>query len=157
IGGDGIDDPRSIATGSTGSVYVTGSTTSTNFSAVGAVQPGPGNFDPTAGTTDAFLMKLNAFGTALLLATYLGGGDDDVSNKIAVDATGNAIIAGWTASLSFPTTPGALSRACSVATGGSCLDAFITELNPTGSALVYSTYLGGSGDDQARGLAVDSA
>jgi hypothetical protein len=102
-------------------------------------------------------MKLNASGIALLYSTYLGGADDDVSNKIAVDAAGNAIIAGWTASLSFPTTAGTISRVCAVATGGSCLDAFVAELNPAGSALVYSTYLGGSGDDQARGLAVDSA
>ena len=101
-------------------------------------------------------MKLNASGTALLYSTYLGGADDDVSNKIVVDAAGNAIIAGWTASLSFPTTAGAISRVCGYATGGSCLDAFVAKLDPFGSALVYSTYLGGSGDDQARGLAVDA-
>ena len=157
LGGNGVDDARSIAVDSTGSIYITGSTTSTNFTAFGAIQPGPGNQDPTADTKDAFVMKLNASGTALVYATYLGGADDDVSNKIAVDAAGDAIIAGWTASLSFPTTAGAISRVCGVRTGGSCLDAFVAELNPAGSALVYSTYLGGSGDDQARGLAVDSA
>jgi hypothetical protein len=157
LGGNGVDDVRSIAVDSTGSMYITGSTTSTNFSAIGAIQPGPGNQDPTADTKDAFVMKLNASGTALVYATYLGGADDDVSNKIAVDAAGNAIIAGWTASLSFPTTAGAINRVCRIATGGSCLDAFVAELNPAGSALVYSTYLGGFGDDQARGLALDSA
>ena len=157
LDGNGDDDARSIATDSTGNLFITGSTTSSNFSAVGAIQPSPGNQDPTVGTSDAFVMKLNASGTALLYSTYLGGADDDVSNKIVVDAAGNAIIAGWTASLSFPTTTGAISRLCGVATGGSCLDAFVAKLDPAGSALVYSTYLGGSGDDQARGLAVDSA
>jgi hypothetical protein len=155
LGGNGIDDARSIATDSAGSVYITGSTTSTNISAVGAIQPYPGN--PVPDTSDAFVMKLNASGTALLYATYLGGADDDVSNKIVVDAAGNAIIAGWTASLSFPTTAGAIRRFCGVAADGSCLDAFVAKLDSAGSTLVYSTYLGGSGDDQARGLAVDSA
>jgi hypothetical protein len=93
----------------------------------------------------------------LLYSTYLGGADDDVANKIAVDAAGNAFIAGWTSSLSFPTTSGAISRVCRIATGGGCLDAFVAELNDAGTALVYSTYLGGSGDDQARGLALDSS
>jgi hypothetical protein len=155
LGGNGDDDARSIATDSTGSVYVTGSTTSTDFPAVSAIQPAAGN--PAADTSDAFVMKLNAAGTALLYSTYLGGADDDASNNIAVDAAGNAIIAGWTASLSFPTTAGAISSICGVTTYGSCLDGFVAKLNPAGSALVYSTYLGGSGDDQARGLAVDSA
>jgi Beta-propeller repeat len=154
LGGNGDDDPRSIATDAAGNVYITGSTTSTDFAAVGPIQPG--NQDPTGATSDAFVMKLNASGTALLYSTYLGGADDDVANKIAVDAAGNAIIAGWTTSLSFPTTAGALSRVCSVAAGGSCLDAFVAKLNAEGSALAYSTYLGGTGDDQARGLAVDS-
>jgi hypothetical protein len=157
LGGNGLDDARSIAVDSTGSVYITGSTTSTNFPAVGAIQLNPGNEDPTAYTSDAFVMKLNASGTALLYSTYLGGADDDVSNKIAVDAAGNAIIAGWTASVSFPTTAGAIRRVCAVATGGSCLDAFVAQLDHAGSGLIYSTYLGGFGDDQARGLAVDSA
>jgi hypothetical protein len=103
LGGNGDDDARSIATDPTGSVYITGSTTSTDFPAVSAIQPAAGN--PAADTSDAFVMKLNASGTALLYSTYLGGADDDVSNNIAVDAAGNAIIAGWTASLSFPQQP----------------------------------------------------
>src|SRR4029077_59764 len=109
------------------------STTSTNLAAAGANQPIPRNQDPTVNTSDAFVMKLNASGTALLYSTYLGGADDDVSNKIVVDAAGNAIIAGWTASLSFPTTAGAISRVCGYATGGSCLDAFVAKLDPFGS------------------------
>src|SRR4029450_11335585 len=128
LGGNGVDDARSIATDSTGSVYITGSTTSTNFPGVGAIQSFPCNLDTFVDTSDAFVMKLNASGTALLYSTYLGGADDDVSNNIAVDAAGNAIIAGWTASLSFPTTAGAIRRVCSIATGGSCFDAFVAKL-----------------------------
>lgn len=154
LGGNGDDDPRSIAIDAAGNVYLTGSTTSTDFSAIGAIQPG--NQDPAGATSDAFVMKLDASGTALLYSTYLGGADDDVANRIAVDAAGSAIIAGWTTSLSFPTTAGALSRVCRVAAGGGCLDAFVVKLNPDGSVLAYSTFLGGSEDDQARGLAVDS-
>ena len=157
LGGDGDDDARAIAADATGSVYITGSTTSMNFPTVAPIQSNSGSQDPNASTSDAFVMKLNASGTALLYSTYLGGADDDASNAIAVDAAGNVTIAGWTASLSFPTTAGAIRRTCSVGSSGNCLDAFVAKLNPTGSALVYSTYLGGTGDDEARGLAVDSA
>ena len=74
-------------------------------------------------------MKLNASGTALLYATYLGGADDDLANKIAVDAAGSAVIAGWTSSLSFPTTAGAISRVCHIATGGNAAKAVAVDSN----------------------------
>ena len=157
LGGNGDDDARAIATDSAGNVYITGSTTSSNFPTVAAVQGTPGNQDPNVNDNDAFVTKLNASGTALLFSTYLGGADDDVSNAIAVDASGNVIIAGSTASSAFPTTSGALRRTCNIATGGNCFDAFVAKLNPIGNALVYSTYLGGTGDDEARGVAVDSS
>src|SRR5205823_3481986 len=124
---------------------------------VAPVQGTPGNQDPDVNDNDAFISKLNASGTALLFSTYLGGADDDVSNAIAIDASGNIIVAGYTASSAFPTTAGAVRRTCNVATGGSCFDVFVAKLNPTGNALIYSTYLGGTGDDEARGVAVDSS
>src|SRR5262249_6493047 len=155
LGGNSDDDARAIATDSAGNVYITGSTTSTNFPTVTPTQGLPGHQDPDVTTSDAFVTKLNASGTALLFSTYLGGADDDISNAIAVDNTGNVLIAGVTASSAFPTTGGAVRRTCSVATNGSCLDAFVAKLNATGAALIYSTYLGGTGDDEARGLAVD--
>src|SRR2546422_244520 len=102
------------------------------------------------GSFDAFVTKLNAAGSALVYSTYLGGSGDDESFGIAVDALGNAYVAGFTDSSNFPTT--ALAFRTTSRGGG---DAFVTKLNATGSALVYSTYLGGSDLDAALGIAVD--
>lgn len=85
-------------------------------------------------------------------ATYLGGGGSDQVFALAVDAAGSAYLAGNTSSLDFPVVPGALQPAI-----GGGVDAFVAKLNPGGSALIYATYLGGSGTDAARGLAVDAA
>src|SRR6185503_8845713 len=104
----------------------------------------PGNPDPDAGTSDAFVVKISPAGTQLLYSTYLGGNNDDAANGITVDNSGSVTIVGSTASpTDFPTTPGAMRRQCNTATNGSCLDAFVAKLNPSGSALTFSTYLGG--------------
>ena len=89
---------------------------------------------------DAFVTKLNAAGSALVYSTYLGGSGDDDGNGIAVDSSGNAYVTGYTDSTNFPT-----ANAFQAAFGGGSGDAFVTKLNAAGSALVYSTYLGGSG------------
>jgi hypothetical protein len=89
----------------------------------------------------------------LVYSTYLGGSGFDAGVGIAVDASGNAYVTGQTGSTNFPTTPGAFQTTY----GGGSFDAFITKLNPTGTALVYSTYLGGSGDDFGTGIAVDES
>ena len=89
----------------------------------------------------------------LSYSTYLGGSGSDEGQGIAVDAAGNAYVTGLTQSTDFPTTPGAFQTTY----GGGEFDAFVTKLNPTGTALVYSTYLGGSGYDYGRGIAVDTA
>ena len=96
------------------------------------------------------MTKLNPTGSALVYSTYLGGSDTDAAFGIAVDTVGNAYVTGDTRSTNFPTTLGAFQTAV----GG--FDAFVTKLNPTGSALVYSTYLGGSGVDDGHGIAVDA-
>ena len=88
----------------------------------------------------------------LSYSTYLGGSGDDSGGGIAVDADGNAYVAGRTSSPNFPTVAGAFQP-----TGGSTTDAFVAKLNPAGSALVYSTYIGGSDGDSGTGIAVDSA
>jgi hypothetical protein len=114
----------------------------------------PGAFQTTAGAGDngdAFVMKLNAAGTALLYSTYLGGSGGDTGTGIAVDSAGNATVTGYTTSVDFPTTPGAFQATF----GGSSYDVFVTKLNLTGSGLIYSTFLGGSGDDFGGGIAVD--
>jgi hypothetical protein len=156
-GSNGDDDARAVATDSAGNVYITGSTTSTNFQTLGPIQATAGSADPEVGLSDAFVTKLNALGNALIYSTYLGGTSDDDSNSIAVDSAGNAVITGSTTSMSdFPTTAGAARRTCNAGANGSCLDAFVAKLNANGSALVYSTYLGGTADDEGRGAALDS-
>src|SRR5206468_9212110 len=101
---------------------------------------------------DAFVTKLDPTGSALVYSTYLRGSNDDRAWAIAVDAAGNAYVTGLTSSSDFPTTPGAFQTSY----GGGYSDAFVTQLNPAGSALLYSTYLGGSGDDRGYGIAVDT-
>ena len=91
------------------------------------------------------MTKLNPTGTALVYSTYLGGTGYVQGAAIAVDTAGNAYVTGYTDSTDFPTTAGAYQTTSG---GGDFYDAFVTKLNPTGTALVYSTYLGGTGDDQ---------
>jgi hypothetical protein len=105
------------------------------------------------GAYDAFVTKLNPAGTVLAYSTYLGGSDDDEGVGIAVDASGNAYVAGLTNSTNFPITPGAYQTVY----GGGAYDAFVTKLNPTGTALVYSSYLGGSNEDDGYGIAIDTS
>ena len=104
------------------------------------------------GFNDAFVTKLDATGSGLVFSTYLGGSADDVGFGIAVDGAGSAYVTGGTISANFPTTAGA---AQTTRAGGD--DAFVTKLDTTGSGLVYSTYLGGSGGDFGLGIAVDGA
>ena len=131
-----------------GSAYVTGDADSTNFpTTAGAAQT------TNAGATDAFVTKLNATGSGLVYSTYLGGSGADFGYGIAVDGAGSAYVTGATYSTDFPTTAGAAQTTHA----GSYVDAFVTKLNATGSGLVFSTYLGGIGDDDCRGIAVDAA
>ncbi|HEX2271524.1 MAG TPA: SBBP repeat-containing protein [Pyrinomonadaceae bacterium] len=145
FGGANGERGHAIALDSAGNAYVTGLSDSFDIPTT------PGAFRTTpVGTdeSDAFAFKLNAAGTALVYSTYLGptGG-----LGIAADAAGNAYITGQ-ANRDYPTTPGAFQTVA----GGSS-DAFVTKLNSTGTALVYSTFLGGSGFDAATEIAIDSA
>lgn len=137
LGGSGTDIGVGIAVDDMGSVYVSGSTASSNFPLANALQPNPG------GALDVFVTKLNASGSALVYSTYLGGSGGDgqgyPGNPLAVDAAGNVYLTGATASANFP-----LANPLQATNGGSG-DAFVTKLNASGAALVYSTYLGGSG------------
>ena len=100
------------------------------------------------------MTKLNASGTALVYCTYLGGnGNDLIGNGIAVDGSGNAYVTGGTTSTNFPTTAGAFQTSL----GGCQYNAFVTKLNAGGTALVYSTYLGGNNYDDGTGIAVDGS
>jgi len=146
LGGSGNDSATAIAVDSSGNAYVTGYTSSSDFPAVGALQPA------NAGSNDAFVAKLNASGTALIYATYLGGTGNDFGRGISVDSLGNAYVTGETHSTDFPT-----ANPFQPAYGGGLWDAFVTKLEPTGSILVYSTYMGGTDRDYGTGIAADSS
>ena len=145
LGGSGPDAGYGIAVDGAGSAYVTGYTGSTNF-------PTRSPYLAThGGIEDAFVTKLTPAGNALIYSTYLGGMSHDWGCGIAVDGAGSAYVTGYTASPDFPT------QSPYQATYGGSEDAFATKLTPAGNALVYSTYLGGSGEDWGEGIAVDGA
>ncbi len=143
IGGSASDRGAAIAVDSLGEAYVTGSTSSSNFPRVLS------NRTAIGGSTTVFALKLNAAGNTLLYSGYIGGTNYDAGTAIAVDANENAYIAGETQSANFPIQ----NPVQSAFAGGT--DAFVTKLNSTG-AITFSTYLGGSGNDAAGGIAVDS-
>ena len=148
LGGTDADSASAVAVGGDGSAYVTGLTLSANFpttaGAYDQVFSGPG---ATLVGIDAFVTKLNPAGTGLTYSTYLGGRSLDKGGDIGVDGTGAAYVAGQTGSDDFPNVGG-----LKPALDGT--DAFVTKLNPAGSALAYSTYLGGPGTENAYALAV---
>ena len=148
LGGSARDDANSIAIDLATNVYVTGTTISADFPLANAFQSTMG--DPFAG--DAFVTKLNSNGS-LGYSTYLGGSNTDNGFGIAVDVSGNAYVTGATRSANFPVA-NPIQTANDLSTGTT--DAFVTKLNSQGSALVYSTFLGGSNSDTARGIAVDA-
>ena len=142
----GIDEGFGIAVDSLGSAYVTGYTYSTSFPTKNPLQAN------LAGGSDIFVTKFSPAGNTLVYSTYLGGRDLDEAFGIAVDALGSAYITGKTRSNDFPTV-----NAFQPTFGGGNEDAFVAKLNPDGSALVYSTYLGGSGSEgNLSRIALDS-
>ena len=147
----GSTDARglALAVDASGNVYVTGYTLSADLPTTpGAYRTSIGG----AGTWDAFVVKLNPSGTAPVYSTFLGGSNHDRGFAIAIDAAGDAYVAGYTNSSDFPTTPGALRT--SFASGG--MEGFVTKLNPAGNALLYSTFLGGTADDRIYAIALDA-
>jgi Beta-propeller repeat len=149
LGGSAQDTPWGIAADSNGNAYVTGETISVDFPTANPFQSA---CNGCPGAVNAFVTKINATGTAFIYSTFLGGSDTNVSLAIAADASGNAYVTGTTTATDFPTVNPLQ------ATNHGNGDAFITKINPSGSALVYSTYVGGStGGDVGRGIAVDSS
>jgi hypothetical protein len=145
LGGNGGDAGNAIALDYLFDAYVTGSTASTNFPTSSPYQKSYG------GDTDAFVTEVRYDGEAVIYSTYLGGNNFDVGNGIAVDTSGDAYITGNTSSANFPTT----SNVFQATYGGGLTDAFVAKLDPSGSTLLYSSYLGGSGVDYGLGIAVD--
>jgi len=138
------------------SIYLAGSTTSTDFPLTPqtGTTPPPAAFQGTiAGTANVFVTKLNAAGSAILFSTYLGGDGTDSTVGVAADSAFNVVVAGNTTSTNFPTTS---ASAFQTAPTNANNHAFVSVLDPTGHSLVYSTYLSGNGEESARGLALDS-
>ncbi len=148
LGADDQEETWSIGLDNTHNAYVTGWTRSTNFYTT------TGAFDTShdGGTFDGFLLKLNASGDTLVYATFLGGTGEDKPTSLHVDGTGYAYVAGYTNSSDFYTTPNAFDTTYN---GG--YDGFILKMNPQGSDLIYSTFLGGSDEDWGWGLDVDGS
>jgi hypothetical protein len=146
LGGSSWEHAYAIAVDGSGHAYVTGTTSSADFPRVSPI-PGP---PLSAGDGDVFVVKLSPDGTSFAYATTFGGSSGDVPKAIAVDSGGRAYVGGSTQSSDFPTVhPLAPKR--------SFTDAFVSKLSATGSELLYSTYLGGSSNDEVRGIAVDAA
>lgn len=147
LGGDQPDWGEGLALDAAGNIYVTGITYSTVFpTSATAFQK------IYAGNGDAFVVKLNSTASALLYGTLLGGSLQEYGFGLAVDGSGSAYVTGRTNSDNFPTTAGAFQETYHHGN----MDAFITKLNGDASALVYSTYLGGSGYDFGHGIALDA-
>jgi len=172
------DTGTGVAVDSAGNAYVTGFTSSTNFPTTNSVvyQAGTNHvlLNFLAGSYDAFLTKIGPGGTNLLYSTYFGGDTNlniggnnagiAMANGIAVDPAGDAYIAGFTDGLLFPTTTNAVQRFWGLpgnsggftnVVGGN--NAFVAKFGPAGTNLIYSTFLGGTNNDQAFGIAVDAA
>ncbi len=152
IGGSADDRGAAVAIDALGNAYVTGWTASYDF----PVTVGPDlTFKSVAGGTDAFVAKVNAAGTDLVYCGFIGGSRDDVGSGIAVDASGNAYVTGWTYSQDFPAVFGpGLSPHGNISQYS---DAFVTKVNAAGTGLAYSGFVGGSLDDRAEGIAVDAS
>lgn len=148
LGGVGNDVGHAIAVDAAGSAYITGLSNSPDFPIAkplqGSYRGGEGN--------DVIVVKVNAAGSALAYSTYLGGSKNEESRAIAVDAAGNATITGYTQSTDFPT-----AKPVQPSFAGGSNDIFVTQIHADGAALNFSTYLGGSGSDYGRGLALDGS
>ena len=161
LGGFGQDSARGIAADAQGNAYVTGFTDSPNFPTRNAVFKKISGLNNNAlgfYRSDAFVAKLGPQGTNLVYSTYLGGGERDAGNAIAVDSAGCAYVAGFTESADFPVATNRAAGATRVVQRktGASQDAFVTKLGAAGTNLEYSTYLGGVGQDSAQGIAVDA-
>jgi hypothetical protein len=172
LGGSQNSYISGVAVNASGQLYVTGYTYTTNFPVTrGALQPANAtNANQNTAFADAFVSKISADGTTLIYSTYLGGDNDDVGRAIAVDSNDNAYVTGYTISNNFPVTADAIQGQCgkgvialaqgsstdSTCEGSSRPDVFLTKLNPAGQ-LLYSTFIGGSGNDSSSAVGLDPA
>jgi Beta-propeller repeat len=144
FGGTGQDNITAVAVNSTFNVIVAGWTTAVDLPTSSGAHP------TNSGGVDAFVANFSPVNGQLVWCTYLGGSGDDRAFGVATDAANNTYVTGWTSSQNFPVTGGVQSHL------NGTRDAFVTKLNPAGGAIVYSTFLGGSGVDYANAIAVDA-
>jgi hypothetical protein len=161
LGGESADAAYGIAVDLSGNAYVTGFAYSTNFPVTNAIQNHlacrPSTIYVNNGV-NAFVTKIGPGGSPLLYSTYFGGTNYDLGRSIAVDGAGNAYVAGFTDSTNFPTTTNALQTVLGGSTNLIVVNnAFVAKFAPSGTNLIYSTFLGGTSGDQAFGIAVDAA
>ncbi len=145
LGGTNVEYPGGVAVDSQGRAYIAGTTTSSDFPTVGPLQ------STLHGASNLFIAAVSSDGASLRYSTYLGGSGSDESRGIGIDAAGDAIVGGITNSTDFPV-KGALQS-----TPKGSQETFIAKINPTGSALVYSTYLGGSDYDEIESVTADAS
>ena len=150
LGGGGDETAAGIAVDGTGSVYLAGSTSSSDFP-VSANAPQKIKGIGGEANTDVFVAKLNAAGSALVYATFLGARGDDTPTDIAINTAGEAFVTGFTFSVTFPTTVGALKTRDDAV----LVEGFATRIDPTGSTFVYSTFIGGTFGELINAIAVD--
>ena len=162
--GGGDDMISDVATDAQGNVYLAGTTCSTSYPVTSAaLRTSGGGSAPGGACNDIIVTKLDPTASSLIYSTYIGGSRADYAARILVDAAGNVVLAGSTASADFPTTSGAYQTAAASGTcpGGSadqpCTHGFLLKLDPSGSRLLFSTLLGGERTDAIHGLAQDAA
>lgn len=163
VGGPGYEQPTTIAVDAQGNAHITGMITVGGF----PVTPGAfqttfrGGYQNPFQWGDAFVCKLNASGSGLIYATYLGGAEGEIGSDIAIDSEGYAYVTGGTDSRDFPITPGAFQQHFSTifcpSRAFNCADGFVTKFNLTGTAVIYSTYVGGNFGEYTNSIAVDSS
>ncbi|MGH7950988.1 MAG: SBBP repeat-containing protein, partial [Limisphaerales bacterium] len=159
LGGNADDAAYSLAVDGAGDAYVAGFTDSSNFPTVNAIYPNiGGTYSKSFGSfhDDAFVAKLSPGGSNLIYSTYLGGSSKDVAEGIAVDASGNAFVTGFTYSSNFPTANAVQNHLACTNSFYFNANAFVSEIASNGSALIFSTYLGGTNFDEANSVAVDT-
>jgi hypothetical protein len=146
LGGSSLDEVHEVAVDPSGSVYLAGNTSSTNFPTT------PGSYDVTfSGSSDGFVSKLDASGTGLVYSTLIGGTGSDFVHAMVVNASGQVTMTGK-CGVAFPVTTGAYDT-----TQNGWKDAFVTRLNAAGNGLVFSTYLGGDNEDFGNAIAIDAS
>ncbi len=158
LGGSGLDWGNGIEVGETGNAYIVGTTGSDDFPTINAYQPDiaydPGS--PGFVGYDAFVIKLNPAGNSIIFGTYFGDIKHEYGNGITLDDSGNAYIIGTTTSFELPGVEDGFQDEIDCDDVSGCQDAFVAKFSSSGSSLIYSTYLGGTGWDEGYGIAVDS-